>query len=406
MSRIAKLEAVVAELRAILADEEKVKDILKTELEEIKNKFGDNRKSEIVEATEEIELEDLIERHTCVITVSHTGYIKRQRADVYSAQNRGGKGVIGMKTKEDDYVEDVLVVNSHSYLLFFTNKGRVYAKKAYCVPEASKIAKGTFLTNIINLTEDESVTAIISISEFVEGEYLTMVTKKGVIKRTLLKEFEYQRKGGKIAINLDDDDELIFVRHTNGSENLIIATREGLAVRFDENNVRKMGRSAHGVKGITLVDDDYVVGVAVVDETKKLLTITENGVGKRTDFADFREMKHRGGKGVSCQNVNEKTGKLAAIITVADDDDIMLITNDGVIIRTSVESINVYSRTATGVIIMRPADGSYINNAARLEKAEEIEEASEAIEKEIAATATEETKPEITSENDEDNKEE
>ena len=404
--RIAKLALIVAELKSILADEEKVKNILKTELFEIKDKFGDGRKSEIVEATEEIDLEDLIERHTCVITVSHTGYIKRQKADVYTAQNRGGKGIIGMTTKEDDYVENVIVVNSHSTLLFFTNKGRVYAKKAYCVPEASKIAKGTFLTNIINLTEDESVTAIISISEFVEGEYLTMVTKKGVIKRTLLKEFEYQRKGGKIAINLDDDDELIFVRHTNGSENLIIATREGLAVRFDENNVRCMGRAAHGVKGITLVDDDYVVGVAVVDETKKLLTITENGVGKRTDFADFREMKHRGGKGVSCQNVNEKTGKLAAIITVADDDDIMLITNDGVIIRTSVESINVYSRTATGVIIMRPADGSYINNVARLEKAEEIEEASEAIEKEIAATATEETKLEITSENDEDNKEE
>ena len=389
--RIAKLEVIIADLKAILADEGRIKQILKEELLLAKAKFGDKRRSELVEATDDIDLEDLIERHTCVITVSHSGYIKRQRADVYSAQNRGGKGVIGMKTKEDDFVEDVLVVNSHSYLLFFTNKGRVYAKKAYRVPEASKTAKGTFITNIIDLTEDEFVTAIISISEFVEGEYLTMVTKRGVIKRTLLKDFEYQRKGGKIAINLDEDDELIFVRHTNGTENLIIATRNGLAVRFDENNVRCMGRTAHGVKGITLMDDDYVVGVAAVDEAKKLLTITDNGVGKRTDFADFREMKHRGGKGVTCQNINDKTGKLAAIITVADDDDIMIITNEGVIIRTSVASINVYSRTATGVIIMRPTEGSYINNVARLEKAEEIEEASEAIDKEIAESAASES---------------
>ncbi|MBO7304546.1 MAG: DNA gyrase subunit A [Clostridia bacterium] len=383
--RIAKLEATISELEAILADEYKIKEILKAELTEAKNKFGDARRSELTEATEEIDLEDLIERHTCVITVSHTGYIKRQRADVYSAQNRGGKGIIGMTTKEDDYVEDVIVVNSHSHLLFFTNKGRVYAKKAYRIPEAGRTAKGTNLVNIIDLTEGEYVTAIISISEFVEGEYLTMVTKRGVIKRTLLSEFEYQRRAGKIAISLDEDDELIFVRHTTGNESLIIATRGGLAVRFDENNVRCMGRGAHGVRGITLTGEDYVVGVAVVDDTKTLLTITDNGMGKRTEFSDFRQMKNRGGKGVTCQNITEKTGKLAAIITVAEDDDIMLITNEGTIIRTSVSGINVYSRTATGVIVMRLAGGSYINNVARLERAEEIEEASEAIDKEIAS---------------------
>ena len=381
--RIAKLEIIVAELRGILADEEKVKDILKEELTEIKNKFGDARKTEITEATEEIDLEDLIPRHTCVITVSHTGYIKRQRADVYSAQNRGGKGIIGMTTKEDDFVEDVIVVNSHSTLLFFTNKGKVYAKKAYRIPEASRTAKGTNLVNIIELTEGEYVTSIISISEFSEGGYLTMVTKRGVIKRTLLSQFEYQRKGGKIAINLDEDDELIFVRHTNGSESLVIATREGNAVRFDENNVRSMGRTAHGVKGITLVGDDYVVGVAVVDDEKSLLTITDNGVGKRTKFSDFRQMKNRGGRGVVCQNISEKTGKLASIITVADDDDIMIITNEGTIIRTSVSGINVYSRTATGVIIMRLSEGSFINNVARLEKSEEIEEESRRVDEEI-----------------------
>ena len=381
--RIAKLEGIVAELRSILADEEKVKDILKTELTEIKNKFGDARKTEITEATEEIDLEDLIERHTCVITVSHTGYIKRQRADVYSAQNRGGKGIIGMTTKEDDFVENVIVVNSHSTLLFFTNKGRVYAKKASRIPEAGRTAKGTNLVNIIELQEGEVVTSIISISDFTGGGYLTMVTKRGVIKRTLLSQFEYQRKGGKIAINLDEDDELIFVRHTSGEESLVIATREGNAVRFDENNVRSMGRTAHGVKGITLVGDDYVVGVAVVDEEKSLLTITEGGLGKRTKFSDFRQMKNRGGRGVVCQNITDKTGKLAAIITVADDDDLMIITNEGTIIRTSVEGINIYSRTATGVIIMRLAEGSYINNVARLEKSEMIEEESRKVDEEI-----------------------
>ena len=381
--RLAKLAIIVDELRGILADENKVKDIIKKELTEIKEKFGDERLSELCEATEEIDLEDLIERHTCVITVSHTGYIKRQRADAYTAQNRGGKGIIGMTTKEDDYVEDVIVVNSHSHLLFFTNKGRIYAKKAYRIPEAGRTAKGTNLVNIIELQEGEKVTAIISVSDYVEGEYLTMVTKRGVIKRTLLSEFEYQRKGGKIAINLDEDDELIFVRHTTGNESLIIATREGNAVRFDENNVRSMGRTARGVKGITLTGDDYVVGVAVVDEEKTLLTITEKGVGKRTNFSDFREMKHRGGRGVTCQNITDKTGKLAAIITVAEDDDIMIITNEGTIIRTPVSSINVYSRTATGVIVMRLSGDSFINNITRLEKDEKIEEESKAIDEEI-----------------------
>ena len=387
--RIAKLVVIIAELEAILADEGKVCAIIKDELLEIKKKYGDERRSELCEAVDEIDLEDLIERHTCVITVSHTGYIKRQKADVYSAQNRGGKGVIGMTTKEDDFVENVIVSNSHAHLMFFTNKGRVYAKKAYRIPEAGRTAKGTNLVNIIELTDGEKVTAIIPISEFTEGEYLTMVTKQGIIKRTLLSEFEYQRKGGKIAINLDEDDELIFVRHTTGEESLILATREGMAVRFDENNVRSMGRGARGVRGITLQGDDIVVGVCVVDETKSLLTVTEGGMGKRTLFSDFREMKHRGGKGVTCHNISEKTGKLAAILTVSDDDDIMLITNEGTIIRTGVSGINIYSRTAGGVILMRLDDGCTINNVARLEKNEEIEQQSEEAEAENAQPASE-----------------
>ena len=391
--RIAKLEIIVEELTGILADENKVNEIVKKEITELKDKFGDERKSEIVEAVEEIDLEDLIERHTCVITVSHSGYIKRQRASVYTAQNRGGKGIIGMTTKEDDFVEDVIVSNSHAYLMFFTNLGRVYAKKAYSIPEAGRTAKGSNLVNIIDLQENEKVTAIIPITEFTEGEYLTMITKYGVTKRTLLTDFEYQRKGGKIAINLDEGDELIFVRHTTGEENLIIATRNGQAVRFDENNVRSMGRTARGVRGITLEGDDYVVGVALVDESKTLLTVTEGGMGKRTSFSDFREMKHRGGKGVTCHHITEKTGKLASVITVADDDDIMMITNEGTIIRTSVSKINVYSRTATGVILMRLDEGAFINNVARLEKDEEIEKESQAVDKEIENSPKPESAP-------------
>lgn len=378
--RLAKLAVIVADLRAILADEGRIRQILKDELTDTRNRFGDKRRTELVEAEEEIDLEDLIEKHTCVITMSHTGYIKRQRADTYSAQNRGGKGIIGMTTKEDDYVENVLVAHSHSLILFFTNNGRVYSKKAYRIPESSRTAKGSNLVNIIELQPGEKVTAMISVTSFAENEYLTMVTKRGVIKRTLLTEFAYQRKGGKIALRLDEDDELIFVRHTAGDESLLLATRDGNAVRFDENNVRPMGRGARGVRGIRLADGDEVVGVAVVDGNKALLTITEKGLGKRTPFSDFRQMKNRGGSGVACHRLTEKSGRLAAIATVAEDDDIMLITDEGTIIRVPVAGINLYSRTASGVIVMRLDGDSSIVNMTRLEKQEEIEEASEAAE--------------------------
>ena len=374
--RLAKLVTLTEELRSILDSEEKVKDILKEELTEIMNKFADKRRTEIVEATEEIDLEDLIERHSCVITMSNTGYIKRQRADTYTAQNRGGKGIIGMTTKEEDFVENILVTNSHSLLLFFTNKGKVYSKKAYRIPEASRTAKGTSIVNVLEVEKDEKVTSIISVNGFAENEYLTMVTKRGVIKRTLLTDFSYQRKGGKIAIRLDEEDELLFVRHTKGGENLILATREGSAVRFCEENVRCMGRTARGVRGITLAEGDYVVGVAMVEEGKDLLTITEGGYGKRTPFDDFREMKNRGGHGVACHKISEKSGKLCSIASVSEEDDVMMITDQGTIIRIPVSGINLYSRTASGVIVMRLAEGSTIINFARLEREEEIEKQS------------------------------
>ena len=376
--RLERLTVRVGELRAILADEEKVKNIIREELETIKEKYGDARRTELIEATDEIDLEDLIPRHTCVITLTHGGYIKRQPATTYAAQHRGGKGIMGMTTKEEDFVENVLVSSSHEYLMFFTNLGKVYTRKAYRIPEASRTAKGTNIVNVLELEEGEKITAIIPIAGFSDEEYLTMITKRGVIKRTLLSEYEYQRKGGKRALVLDEGDELLFVRHTKGGGDLILATKNGLATRFTEENVRVMGRVTRGVRGISLREDDEVVGVAIVEEGKQFLTITEKGFGKRSDFDEFRSMKNRGGLGVACHNISDKTGNLAAVASVDDEDDIMLITSGGVIIRTPVSGIPSYSRTAGGVIVMRLAEDEKVVTFTRLEKEEKIEEEIEA----------------------------
>ena len=383
--RIAKLSARIVELQAILSSDELVNDIIREELLVMRDKFGDARRTELCEATDDIDLEDLIPRHTVVITMSHSGYIKRQPADTYSAQHRGGKGIKGMTTKEEDFVENVVVANSHEYLMFFTNLGKVYTKKAYRIPEASRTAKGTSIVNVLEIEEGERVTAIIPIAGFSDTEYLTMVTKRGIIKRTLLSEYEYQRRGGKRALTLDEGDELLFVRHTDGNCELLIATRNGQATRFHETECRSMGRIARGVRGITLREGDEVVGVAVVDEGRSLLTITENGFGKRCSFAEFRLMKNRGGMGVACHAISDKTGSLSAVATVDEDDDIMLITSDGVIIRTPVAGIPSYSRTAGGVIVMRLADGVKVVTFARLDKEEEI--AEEIAEGEATASA-------------------
>ncbi len=404
--RIMKLSQLVAELKGILEDESKIRAIVKDELYLMKEKFGDDRRTELIEATDDIDIEDLIPRHTCVITITNSGYIKRQPSDTYSSQNRGGKGIIGMTTKEEDYVQNVLVTSSHSLLMFFTSAGRVYTKKAYRIPEASRTAKGSFVSNILELGENERITSIISVDSFEENEYLSMVTKFGVIKKTSIKEYEYQRKSGKIALTLDEGDELLFVRRTDGHGELIIATREGNAVRFSEDTVRAMGRGARGVRGISLEGDDYVVGVALVEDEKKLITITEGGFGKRTNYDDFRLMKNRGGKGVTCHNITDKTGKLAAIASVKEDDDLMMITNEGVIIRIPVDGIPTYSRSAGGVIVMRLADGASIVNIARLEKEEEIEEEIAQSEAGEASTSTaspsEPAEDEISEKNDEE----
>ncbi len=373
---LARLHAIITELEGILADPAKVAQIVKDEMNEIKRKYSDPRRTEIVAATDDIELEDLIEKHDCVITLTHAGYIKRQPADTYSAQRRGGKGIIGMTTKEDDFIENVVGVHSHSYLMLFTSCGRVHTRKAYQIPEASRTAKGTNIVNVLELMPEEKITAMISVEGFNEGEYLTMVTKKGVIKRTLLSAYEYQRKNGKIAISLDEDDELVFVMHTTGDKEIILATRYGNAVKYSEDNVRPMGRTARGVRGIKLRGDDYVTGVAIVDNDKKLVTITENGFGKRTEFSDFRVMKNRGGYGVVCHKISEKTGQLCGIKTVDENDDLMMITNSGTIIRTPVSDVPTYSRGAGGVIVMRLSDGHSIANFTSVphEENDDIEE--------------------------------
>ena len=371
------LEAKIADYKDILEKPERVRETLKTELTAISDKYGDERYTEIQDSVDDIDDEDLIERHNCVITMTYGGYIKRNPVDTYSAQNRGGKGIVGMTTKEEDAIRDVMVVHSHSYLLMFTSAGKVYMKKAYQIPEASRTAKGTNLVNVLQLAEGEKVTSIVSLEGFEDEQYFVMVTKKGVIKRASTKDFEYQRKGGKIAINLDEGDELLSVNKTAGTSDIIIATRQGKAVRFDENDARVMGRTARGVRGIRLREGDEVVGVSVVEEGKTLITVTEKGFGKRNEFNCF-SAHSRGTMGVICHKLTAKTGELAGIAAVSEDDDIMIITNEGTIIRMAVSGIPVYgSGSTSGVIVMRLDDDAKIVNFAVTESEKEEEENTE-----------------------------
>ncbi len=376
--KLEALRAAIKEYREILADENRVKQIIKDEMLEIKEKYADARRTRIEAVENEIIDEDLIEKRNCVLTLTNAGYIKRQDTDVYSAQRRGGKGIMGMATKEEDFIEKVVSVHSHSTVMMFTNTGRVQTLRAFQIPEAGRTSKGTNVVNLLQLAEGEKVTSMISVNEFPDGEYLVMVTRNGIIKRTLLSEFEYQRKGGKIAITLDEGDELLYVLHTRGESDIIIATRNGSAVRFSENNVRCMGRTARGVIGISLRENegerDYVVGAVVVDDEKRLVTITSRGYGKRSPFDGFRTMTNRGGFGVICQNITEKTGPLAGIAAVTDDEDLMMITDRGTIIRTPVDGISLLSRSASGVIVMRLPDDQYIANFTKVAKEEDDDE--------------------------------
>ena len=387
--RLDKLHATIVELKGILADENKIKNIIKEELTEIKRKYADERRTEIVDSEDDIDIEDLIERHECVITLTNSGYIKRLPADTYSAQRRGGKGLIAMQTKDEDYIERVLVANSHSHLLMFTDNGKIFVRKVYRIPEASRTAKGSNLINIIEIEKGERVTAMIALDEFRDGEYLTMVTEKGVIKRTSVMEYEYQRKGGKIAINLDEGDKLIFVGHTTGENHVLIGTKNGYAARFHENKVTVVGRTARGVRGIDLREGDIVCGVVIVDTDKKLLTITENGFGKKSDFSEF-EARNRGVMGVIIHNISEKTGKLAGVACVDDSHDVMVITNEGTIIRTSTEDIPTYKRSTSGVKVMRLDEGAVVANITIADKEEEKDEEVVSTEGESVLTQAEE----------------
>ena len=371
--RIIKLHALIAELNEILADEGRVKEIIKNEMLEIKRKYADQRRTDIIDSEEEIDIEDLIERHECVITLTNSGYIKRLPAETYSAQHRGGKGLIAMSTKEEDFIEKVLVANSHDYLLMFTDNGKIFVRKVYRIPEASRTAKGSNIINLIEIEKGEKVTAMISISEFEAETYLTMITQNGIIKRTDIKEYEYQRKGGKIAINLDEGDKLIFVGHTDGSKHVLIATRNGYAARFDENKVSIVGRTARGVRGIDLREGDIVCGAVIVDNDKKLLTITENGYGKKSEFSEF-EPRNRGIMGVIVHNINEKTGPLAGVACVSDEYDVMVITDEGVIIRTDSVEIPTYKRSTTGVRVMKLNGNQIVANMTLVKKEDEEEE--------------------------------
>ena len=375
-----EIEKRIAYLDTILNSDEVLVGVFKKELNDIKERYGDDRLTEICEVEDEIDIEDLIERHTAVITMSSAGYIKRLPSDTYTAQHRGGKGITGMSTREEDDVSDVVAVDSHSYLMMFTNLGKVQVIKAYQIPECSRMAKGTNLVNILELSEGEKVTAMLSVSDFEmeedKEEYLLFVTANGTVKRTLLSEFAIRRKGGKRALVLDEGDELVYVRHTSGKDKILLATKDGMAVCFDENDARVMGRTARGVRGIRLEDGDRVVGVALAEEGKKLLTVTEQGFGKRSEFRDF-SVHNRGGKGVRCHNLSDKTGRLVGVLSVEEEDDLLLVSKEGVIIRVSVSDIPVYSRSAGGVIVMRMSGNNKVVNCTVVKKEEAAPEGGE-----------------------------
>lgn len=374
---LAELDAIhakIKELTEILESETGVIDIVRDEMLEIKKKFGDERRTAIEEVENEILIEDLIERKDCVVTISHAGYIKRLPVDEYNAQRRGGRGITTMKTKEEDFVQSVIIANTHNYLMLFTNKGRVFMKKCYEIPEASKNAKGTNLVNIIELQNGEAVTAYLSIEDFKASPYLTMITKNGIIKRTLLESYKNIRRSGLIAINLDEGDELLHVLRTDGNSDVLLATHKGFAVHFDEKSARTLGRTARGVKAINLSDGDLVVGAVALskDDDRHILFISESGYGKRSRISDF-PIHNRGGKGVTCHKTSDKLGMLAGIQAVSEEDDVMLITNTGMIIRTRVSEISVYSRTAAGVRVMRIGEDMKIVSFTRVDKQEEQE---------------------------------
>ncbi len=367
----------IERFRAILASEKLVCDIVRDELLEIKAKYGDERRTQIIAAEGEFETEDLIKEETTVVALTHFGYIKRVPISTYKTQRRGGRGITGIQTREEDFVEQLFVTSTHDMIMFFTNKGKVYRLKGYEVPEAGRTAKGTAIVNLLQLDGDEKITAVIPIHAFAEGQYLLMATKNGIIKKTNLMEYNSSRKVGLQAISLKDDDELIDVRLTDGERNIVMVTHEGMSITFSETDVKSAGRIAQGVIGIRLDNDDYVVGMEPIYSDKGyLLAITEHGFGKRTELTEYR-VQTRAGKGVITYKTTPKTGKVVGIKVVNDDDEIMLITDNGIIIRLEVENISVLGRSTQGVTLMRTNDGGKVVSIAKVTSEDEIAETEE-----------------------------
>ncbi len=366
----------------LLDDPGKLKAVLREELLEIRDKFGDKRKTEIQDIEDEIDIEDLIEEETCAFTLSNQGYIKRMPVDTYRTQSRGGRGVNAQNLKEEDYVKSLTIASTHDHMLFFTDLGRVHHRKGYQIPEAGRTARGTAIVNVLPLEPGESVTAMVITREFHEDEFLMMVTSQGTVKRIPFIALKTNRKGGIRALTLNEGDHLINVIRTNGNNNILLATAQGMAICFHENDVRPMGRDAAGVRGISLAEGDYVVGAEKAEEGKTLLTVTVNGFGKRTQLHEYLRTgpdgdkipQGRGGKGLKNYNITPKTGKVAGCRVVGENDDVMLIENGGVIIRIPASSINIYKRDVQGVIVMRIEEGNQVVSLERVENIEEDEQ--------------------------------
>jgi len=357
-----ELMKLIAYLKEILSSETLVYKIIKEELLEVQEKFGDDRKTKIVAAEGEIDVEDLIKEEQTVIALTHFGYIKRMPIDTYKSQKRGGKGITGIATREEDFVKQIFTASTHDTILFFSNKGKLYRLRGYEIPEAGRTARGTAIVNLLSLSSGEKISAIIPIQNFAEGKYLLFATKNGIIKKTSLSEYNSARKTGLLSITLKDEDELIGVRLTDGEDNVVLVTKEGMSITFSEKDVRPMGRASQGVIGIRLDKDDYVIGMEslLVDSTATLLAITENGFGKRTEVSEYR-VQTRGGKGVITYKVTPKTGSIVGIRIVKEDDDVMLITDTGTIIRINVSEISILGRSTQGVTLMRTNEGKVVS---------------------------------------------
>lgn len=355
----------IAYYKGVLADENKILEIIKEELTVIKNKFGDPRRTEITGSEDELAMEDLIADEDVVITISHSGYIKRMPMDTYKSQKRGGKGITAMTTKEEDFVEQIFITTTHNYLIFFTNKGKCYRLKVYEIPETGRQAKGTNIVNLLNINGDEKITTVISLKEYGENQYLLAATQKGMIKKTPLSEYDTARKDGIIAIKLDDDDELISVQLTDGTQDILMVTKDGQSIRFNEEEVRPMGRGTQGVKGIKLVGEDAVVGMDIARDDAQLLVITANGFGKRTPLEEYRPQA-RGGKGVFTLRSTDRNGDIVGTLVVKEGEEIMVISREGIIIRLKVDDVSSMSRTTQGVTLMRLNETDHVVAMARV----------------------------------------